>query len=131
MIWSGGSGGATSYYIAPSKYHGDWRLYSELKLDLWSRGGGYFDSGYRIHGDIYIVSGFATAHRFLPQRPPEQWKTFIIPLVDDGQWIFGGGATALTDVLVNVTDFQIRAEYGTGSDTSGLDNIELVPRSQE
>jgi len=37
-----------------------------------------------------------------------------------------GGATNLADVLKNVTDLQIWAEFGVGGDKSGLDNIELV-----
>ena len=131
LVWSEGVDGIANYYIAPSKYHGNWQVYSELRLDLWSSGGEYFDSEHEIHGDIYIVSGSATAHRLLPYRPPEQWETFVIPLVDDGQWIVGGGTTTLSDVLANVTDFQIRADYGTGDDTTGLDNVVLVPRLQE
>jgi hypothetical protein len=46
--------------------------------------------------------------------------------VDDGEWIVDG-AQNLSDVLANVTDFQIRAEYGDPIvDKSGLDNVELV-----
>ena len=79
-----------------------------------------------MHGDIFLASGYATAQRLLSHRPPDQWETFIIPLKDEDEWAFGGGATSLDDVLVNVTDFQIRAEYGEGVDKSGLDNVELV-----
>ena len=124
--WTDPDSGA-SYYVAPSRYHGNWRGYSELRLDLRSSGGDYFTSGHGMHGgDILLVSGYATAQRLLPCRPPGSWRTFIIPLTDSGEWILGGGATSLNDVLVDVTDFQIRAEYGVNKDESGLDNVELV-----
>ncbi len=118
------SEGKTSYYIAPTKFHGDWRGYTRLDIDLFSSGGGY----YQDKADIFLTNGNLTAGRFLPNRPPVDWEKFSIPLVDDGGWILGGGATSLNDVLSNVTDFQIRAEYGDGSDKSGLDNVRLVPR---
>ena len=80
-----------------------------------------------MHGDIFLASGYSTAERLLPHRPGESWETFVVPLVDDGKWVFGGGATRLEEVLVNITDFQIRAEFGQDEDVSGLDNVFIVP----
>ena len=114
----------TGYFVAPSKFRGDWRGYSELSVALWSSGGDDFTSGYKMYGDIYLVSDGATAQRLLPHRPPEDWETFSVPLSDG--WTLNG-ATSLDNVLKNVTDFQIRAEYGVGEDVCGLDNVELVP----
>ncbi len=122
----GGSAG-TGYYIAPPVYHTDWRVFAELRIDLWSAGGNYYTSGFGAHGDIYLANGDLTAQRLLPQRPPETWQTFVIPLVDDGLWTLGIGTMRLEDVLANVTDFQIRAEYGKDRpDSSGLDNVMLL-----
>jgi hypothetical protein len=118
-------GPGTSYFFAPPIYHRDWRVFPVLRVDLWSSGGDYFTEGHRMHGDIYLVNGELTAYRLLPHRPPESWETFIIPLEDDGHWTLGTGTMSLDDVLANVTDFQIRAEYGVGLDYSGLDNVEL------
>lgn len=113
-----------SYFIAPSKYHGDWRKYSKLEMELWSKGGKYFTDSF----DIILVSGVAKAQRLMLNRPGESWETFTVPLVDDGDWVFSDGATKLEDVLVNVTDFRIRAEFGADShDTTGLDNVTLSP----
>ena len=78
-----------------------------------------------MYGDVFLANGGLTAQRLFDGRPPEDWKTFEVPLSDDGSWILGGGAQHLTDVLTNVTDFQVRAEYGVGDDTSGLDNVYL------
>ena len=117
----------TSYYIAPPDFHGDWSAYSELSIDLWSSGGPYYTSRHGARGDIYLANGDMTAQRLLPYRPPENWETFIVALTDDEHWIFDGGAASLADVLLNVTEFQIRAEYGRGGerDLSGLDNVVL------
>ena len=116
----------TSYYVAPAKYHGDWGSYSSLQLDLKRSSTKYFNKGHAIHGDIYLKNGSMTAERFLPQRPTNNWQGFVIPLKDGGQWVLGGGAKRLEDVLKNVTDFQIRSEYGYGKDSSGLDNVALI-----
>ena len=118
--------GRTSYYVAPSTYLGDWNDYSTLRIDLSSSGGDYYNSGYGIRGDIYLANGSMTALRLLPHRPDSNWETFVIPLDEDGEWVLGGGATSLRDVLDHVTDFEIRAEFGVGLDTTGLDNVVLV-----
>lgn len=138
---SGGSGGGdnngylrtsppnddrTSYFVAPAKYHGDWRNYTELGVELWSYGGTYYSSGYSMYGDIYIANDDKTAHLFLPRRPASTWDSFVVSLDDTGSWSFGGGATSLAEILSNVTDFQIRAEYGVWADHTGLDNVELM-----
>lgn len=121
--------GKTNYFIAPNFIFGDWSGYSSLQVDLWSSGGEYFTEKYEIHGDIYIANGDLIAYRFLPKRPPDKWERFTIPLYDDGFWTLGVGTMSLEDVLVNVTGFQIRAEYGAGSsqDYTGLDNVTLIP----
>lgn len=125
LTWTGGGGG-TSYYVAPSKFHGDWRGYSSIKVDLWSSGGSYYTTGnYEIYGDIFLANRHATAQLLLPHRPAVRWESFVVSLTDDVGWTFSGGATSIEDILLNVTDFQIRAEYGVGGDESGLDNVEL------
>lgn len=115
----------TSYYVASNEFHGDWTQYEALHLDLWSSGGSYYRSGYSMYGDIYLANGEMSAQLLLPYRPPATWETFTVNLNDGEDWVLGGGATNLTDVLTNVTDFQVRAEYGVGGDTSGLDNVML------
>ncbi len=118
--------GKTSYYIAPSKFFGNWREFSELRIDIWSSGGTHYTEGSGFRGDVYIESGDFKAYRHFDYRPPEQWETFIIPLNDDDQlWVLGNGTRSLEDVLSRVTAFHIRAEYGKGNDESGIDNIEL------
>lgn len=116
--------GKTSYYIAPPKYYGDWRN-SELKFALWSSGGDYYSSGFSSYGDVYLANGSMEMSLILPERPPETWSLYSISFDDTENWDLRGGATILDDILSNVTEFQIRAEYGNGVDSSGLDNVEL------
>lgn len=120
----------TSYYVAPPKYHGNWRSYSSLTFDLSStsiRSTGYYTNAYGSYGDVFLANGQMTAQRMLPHRPSSTVKEhFVIDLRDDGGWMFDGGAASIYDVLANVTDFQIRAEYVDGPDTSILDNVRLV-----
>lgn len=118
--------GGVSYYIAPPKFFRNWREFTELRFDMWSQGGEYFTEERGFIGDIYLANGDLEAWLLLPYRPPETWETFVIPLIDDGNWVFGAGTMRLEDVLSNVTDFRIRAEYGRDTDFSGLDNVFLV-----
>lgn len=137
---SGGSGGGadngylyaeppgenrTSYFVAPAAYHGDWREYNTLNFELWSSGGSYYTSGYSMYGDVYLANGARTARLMLGSRPGSSWESFIVWLDESEAWTLGGGATSLEEVLFNVTDFQIRAEYGVGDDETGLDNVAL------
>lgn len=118
--------GLTSYYIAPLKYRTSWLEYGEISFDIFSSGGEYYTGAEAPKGDVYLANGSLTARRLLPKRPDTEWETFVIPLEDEG-WIFSGGATLLSDILERVTSFQIRAEYGSGADVSGLDNVRVGP----
>ncbi len=79
-----------------------------------------------MQGDIYLANGGKKAWRLLPnpRHPPKNGYLYEIPF-DDGQWELEG-ATSVQEVLANVTDFEIRAEYGGGLDTSRLDHVELT-----
>ncbi|MCA9840255.1 MAG: hypothetical protein KC422_25315, partial [Trueperaceae bacterium] len=102
------SEGVTSYYIAPSGFHGNWTGYRQLSFDLFSTGGSYYsDLEAGGYGDVFLVNGEMIAHRSISNPHDDQWHTFNIPLYDDGLWVFGGGATSLEMVLSNITNFQI------------------------
>lgn len=115
----------TSYFVASAQYHGDWSTFTELRFEMWSYGGTYYTSGYSIYGDIYLENNGKSAQLLLPRRPAATWDRFIVRLDGTENWTFGGGATSLQEVLNNVTDFQLRAEYGVGVDHTGLDNVEI------
>lgn len=115
-----------SYFVAPKKYWGDWTNYSTLTFSMWSKGGRYFTHAEgKSYPDIVIYSGYSKAMKYLPERPPNSWREFLLLLEDDGSWSYEGGASRLSDILSNVTRVEIRAEYGAGEDISGLDNVML------
>lgn len=117
--------GMTSYYVAPRKFRTNWLTYDQLSFDVFSSGGEYFTGESPNRGDVFLANGAFTAQRLFANRPGTEWESFVIPLSDDGGWLLGGGATSLDEVLRRVTSFQIRAEYGMGTDSSGLDNVRL------
>lgn len=118
--------GKIGYFVSPPMYRGNWELFSNLKFDMWSKGGRYFTTIKDVdYPDIVIFSGYSKAQRFLSQRPSTIWESFTVPLKDDGGWVFEGGISNLKNILSNVTGFHIRAEYGNGVDISALDNVEL------
>ena len=119
---------ATSYYKAPDYYHGNWTRFASLCFHISSDGGRSFESGTGFLGDVFLANGELTAQRMLGRRPAKDWEQFDVTLTDDGKWTLGGGATSLAEVLSSITDFQIRAEFGIGTDKSSLDNVKLVHR---
>ncbi len=119
--------GITAYYISPNKFFANWMDYSILEIVIRSEGGKFYDSGYGMTGDVFLSNGNFTAQINFGKRPDSAWDTFRINLKDNSNWQFGGGATSLSDILDNVTDFKIRAEYGVGEDTSELNRVALIP----
>jgi hypothetical protein len=120
----GGDGG-TSYYVAPALAMGDWSHAQVLRLDKKSHGGSYYVDGYESEGDIVLEGPAGRAVYLLPKHHSGEWRHFEIPLNDPG-WRLSQGADTLADVLSSVTALRIRAEYGAGTDHSGLRNVNLV-----
>jgi len=118
--------GGTSYFVAPEKFLGDLNVYSSLNFRLVADGGNYYDSGFGFVGDISISNGVSTASYTFSdeERPMMMWRNYEIPLIDNGDWIVDDGS-ALPTVLQSVIDLRIRAEYGVGMDSSGLDDVFL------
>lgn len=117
---------ANGYYIAPEDVLGDWRFFGGLQatLRMTSGSGRYFegfDEGAR--GDFYIANGAMSASIIFDNRIETSWLTQSVRF-DDPSWVLAGGAQSLDDVLVNVTDFHIRAEYLVGDTSSELAGVD-------
>ena len=120
------SDGGTSYFIAPSQFRGDLNVYSSLSFDLVANGGSFFNSGFGFDGDVVISNGVSTASYIFPENgaPTSEWTTYQISLTDTESWVVDDGA-ALPTVLQSVSELRIRAEYGVGEDSAGLDDVAL------
>ncbi len=118
--------GDTSYFLSPAKFNGDLNVYSTLSFDLVTAGGSYYDTGFGFSGDISISNGVSTATlTFAPDaRPSSEWTSFQFSLGDEAIWSVDDGQPLAT-VLQSVTELRIRAEFATGTDDAGLDNVVL------
>lgn len=114
--------GKTSYFLGSDTFLGDWRGHRALSLWLRSQGGTAYHAGYGMGADVEIWSGNARATRMLPQRPPSTWTRYDLPL-EEQHWQVHGAS--FSEILSQVTELRIRAEYGVGRDTTGLDEVLL------
>lgn len=119
------SDGSTSYFIACNQYLGDWSSVRSISFDKRSWGGKFYRPNPNdAIGDIIIKNGSKTATIEIVPEHSGEWRNFVIPL-NAREWKFSGGAYNIQDVLRNVTDFRIRAEYGAGVDHAELRNVVL------
>jgi hypothetical protein len=116
--------GQTSYYIAPSVFHGDWTGARALVLEKKSSGGTYYSEGYGANGDVILSGPNGTARYWFEAEHSGAWKAFRVPLDGEG-WRLDEGTASLAAVLSAVTDLRIRAEYGVGEDTSAIRGVML------
>lgn len=103
------------YYYAPTRLLGDWSDATTLTFEKMSSGGLRYLPAYLedIYGDVVLRNGSMRASYEIPVHHTGEWRVFEVPLDGTG-WRLTGGATALADVLEDVTGFQIRAQYGPG-----------------
>jgi hypothetical protein len=83
--------------------------------------------------DVQLISSGTTLTYYGGFHPSTDWSSFSVPLVASAGWqkfvAFGSYVAAteadLLGVLGNVQQFEIRGNYMTGEDGSGLDNVTL------
>lgn len=116
--------GLTAYFDAPPSYHGDWRGRAQITFERMSEGGQYYGAfEWGGDGDVVIASGAMKASFVIDSDHSGGWGSFTVPL-DGAGWILDGGGS-FDEILADVTEFRIRAEYGAGADMSGLRNVVL------
>ncbi|RRO11891.1 laminin B domain-containing protein [Flavobacteriaceae bacterium 14752] len=119
------SDGRTSYFIACNRYLGNWSSVRSISFEKRSWGGEFYRPNPKdAIGDIIIRNGSKTATYEVSPDHSGNWKKYFVPLNAVG-WRFSGGAYNMRDVLSNITDFRIRAEYGAGVDHAELRNVVL------
>lgn len=119
-------GGHTSYYIAPKDLLGDWRDHAAVALRIRSWGGSpYGPDRHAADGDVVIANGALNARYDINTAHSGEWEEHGIPLRDDA-WQLSHDDIILADILVDVTEFRIRAEYGFGTDYSAISGVRLL-----
>ncbi len=117
--------GHTGYIHAPQSLLGDWRGYAGMRIVLRTGEGEYVEPyEYGGKGDISITNGGMTASLVFPSPVQAGWHEQQVPFAG-GAWKLKG-AQSLDEVLANVTDFAIRAEYRMGDANAGFSSIEWI-----
>ena len=118
--------GQTSYYLAPQALYGDWRGKKFVAFELKSWGGSYFPSNSALqYDDIILKNGNKTATFYLGNTHDSGFHYHRV-LFENESWTLEGGAKSIEEILSNVTEFRIRAEYGSDDDFSILRNVKIA-----
>lgn len=120
--------GGVWYFQAPGKFLGDMSgAYGQtLSFDLTQDGRGSQFSA----SDIILDGGGIqiTLDSLANPLPLGDWVSYAVVLDESDSWMNGGIAATQSDiqtVLGALTRLRIRGEYISGSDTGGLDNVNL------
>jgi hypothetical protein len=130
LAWVDGATGANSYYQAGPKFLGDKMHFygGTLSYDILDTGNGVTAYDVQIVGDGKTLqytnpndSGFPT---------PNVWSTASVSLVASNFIDTATGVAPtvkeMKDVLKDITQLDIRAEFVDGPETGGLDNVILA-----
>jgi hypothetical protein len=83
--------------------------------------------------DVYLKNNTDVVALNINDHPGTDWTSYAVTLHPSVGWQQDDGSgppATLSDfqtVLSNLTALEIRGEYVTGSDTGGLDNVQLIP----
>ncbi|SHJ22160.1 Uncharacterized membrane protein [Shimia gijangensis] len=119
--------GKNGYFLAPNHVLGDWRGTESLRLVLRVKSGNgtyyspYIDGG---RGDIFLQSGTMSASIEFDHPVGTEWTTQIVRF-DDPRWRVSG-ASSVQELLVNVTRFDVRAEYLNGDTRMSMAKIDWI-----
>ncbi len=126
--------GGVMYFSAPAAFLGDQSAaYGfALTFDLLQRYTG--GANQFADEDVLLTGGGLTLAFDTAYNPTNNvWTSYSVLLSETAGWRVGSltGATAtqaqMQTVLGNLTNLSIRAEYQTGGDTDGIDNVQMIP----
>ncbi len=126
LYWVDAATGADSYYVASSDFLGNKSGFygGSLSYDIEDTG-----SDYAGVPDIELVSNGLTLD-YTAGQAGTTWTHYSAPLTETGWTIDGTGAAAtalqMQQVLGNLTTILIRAEFVTGPENGGLDNVAMI-----
>ena len=122
--------GQVWYFVAPEKYLGNKGAYSggTLQFDLRQS----TTSSQVADDDVVLTGGGLTIVLDTGSHPGLDWTHYSVNLDTASDWRVGTSAGAvatqaqINTVLSDLTALHIRGEYVSGSDTGGLDNVEMT-----
>jgi hypothetical protein len=123
-------------FLAPSKFTGNDSAYNGgvLSFDLQDKDG----TDAIAYPAVVLYSSAGPAISYSLGYPNTTWTSFSVPLMASGWTVYPGdennGTTPVTDAqfaadLATVTNLAIEADWRTGSDLTGLDNVTLASGS--
>jgi hypothetical protein len=122
--------GQGDFFVAPAKYLGNQSgaLNQTLALDLLLS-----DAPSGASSDVFLTNGTTSlVYVFSPQPTAGSWNHEVLTFnTSDPNWHLGtptGAAPAMSDfqnVLSSLTALQILGDYHAGTETVGLDNVDL------
>lgn len=127
LHWIDGGQGQDAYYSAGRKFLGDQSAFygGKLSYDIYESG-----STYAGVPDVELIGAGLTLVRAVGQ-PGEDWTHFSVDLTAKARWFVGtldgpkATAVQIKAVLGDLDQLLIRAEYVSGGEDGGLDNVVL------
>ena len=118
------------YWNAPAKFLGDQSAYYGTMLEFKVR---QFADGPSFDAPDVIIRGGPLNQTMLLRgfvRPSENWTKVIVPLNEDGNWKddqYGRDIRPeeIKQILADVKEIKIRAEFAAGPDTAYIDGVTL------
>lgn len=114
-------------FAAPGAYLGDLSAYYGQTLSYELKQLGVVGT-VTNQSDIDIVGGGITLEYRFGVAPAGEWTSFSVALTEGVGWEVAGSPaseTQIRSVLTNVTSLSIRGEFRVGTDSCGLDNVQL------
>lgn len=115
---SGPAGTNRWYFVSPSAWSGDWSGYKVLKFDFSIPSRHYPDAGQA--GMVVIVGTNGQQMTWTASTPLWTWTHYEVDLSPGG---FGVDPVTFSNIVANVAELRILAEFTTSTEIVGLDNV--------
>ena len=121
----------TMYWDAPARYLGDMSGFFGGTLAMSMRQSATTNQFDDPRGDVVLSGGGKTISTQLSSHPRSDWLGFAVRFDPTRPWAVEpadtpASAQDIVDVLADVGDFKIRADYRVGADTDSLDSVRLT-----
>ena len=113
--------GAVWYFASPTNWAGNWTGYQTLEFDLAIPSGHYPTND--AAGMVVIVGTNGATMTWTGPTPLWTWTFYEVSLTPDA---FGVGQATFDGIMAGVSEVRILAEFVSGTETVGLDNVLLT-----